>query len=142
LSNPEGSLYPGAGATAESSWREIIDFYVTHKLTYSALNDLLRLLKKLCPSSSNLPASSYLLRKHFNYVTDGCKEYTFCAECHDELEGRVCANPECHTKKQQFSYFITIPFDNHLKLIYSSKLKCLISLFLSLGLYFSLSLSL
>lgn len=112
----------GDGATmSESSWRAIIDFHVTHKLTYSALNDLLGLLKRLCPSSQDLPASTYLLRKHFKYVVDGCQEYTYCAECHKELEGRICANPECRTKKQQYAYFITIPFENHLKLIYSSK---------------------
>ena len=64
------SLYTGATMTTEAAWRAIIDFQVSHKLTYSALNDLLLLVKSLCPAPNNCPRSTYLLKKHFEYVTD------------------------------------------------------------------------
>ena len=71
----EESLYTGA---TEAAWRAIIDFQVSHKLTYSALNDLLLLVKSLCPAPNNCPRSTYLLKKHFKYVTDGCQQYACC----------------------------------------------------------------
>ena len=117
----EESLYTGATISTEAAWRAIIDFQVSHKLTYSALNDLLVLLKNLCPAPNNCPRSTYLLKKHFEYVTDGCQQYTFCASCGQEIEGKFCNKLECRRIKQQYSHFITLPFEKHLKLIYSCK---------------------
>ena len=84
----EESLYTGATISTEAAWRAVIDFQVSHKLTYSTLNDLLVLLKNLCPDPNNCPRSTYLLKKHFEYVTDGCQQYTFCASYGQEIEGK------------------------------------------------------
>ena len=72
--------------STEATWQAIIDFQVSHKLTYLALNDLLVLVRSLCPAPNNCPRSTYLLKKNFEYVTNGCQQYIFCASCEQEIE--------------------------------------------------------
>ena len=66
-----------------------MQFAVSHKLTNSAIDDLLQLLKKHCPESNELPRSRYLLNKHFSHVSQQFKLSKYCSKCLGELEGKI-----------------------------------------------------
>ena len=77
-----------------------MQFAVSHKLTNSAIVDLLQLLKKHCPESNELPRSRYLLNKHFSHVSQqnalvNLKEKFVRTE--DAITIKVCATLlHCH----------------------------------------------
>ncbi len=111
-------LFPGAPLTTEASWCAIMQFAISHKLTYTALSELADLIKAHCPSPNNCPSSVYKLKKHFSYLTEGCNHYRFCSACLTMIEGKTCA---CRSKKAEQCQLSTLPFEKHLKWIYSGK---------------------
>ena len=121
LSDAQDPLYCGARLTTESSWCAIMQFAISHKLTYAALSGLIELIQAHCPLPNKCPSSVYRLKKHFSHLSNGCKHYKFCSSCLEEVNGKTCTSRCCLKKRTELCYFTTLPFEKHLKMIYSSK---------------------
>ena len=62
----------------------IMKFATSNNLTYSAINDLLTLLKFLCPKPNIIPSTIYKLKKFFNDHTIPYTSETYCTKCHQK----------------------------------------------------------
>lgn len=59
---------PGAAISVYAAFCAIMLFVVENKLSYTAIENLLKPLQLLCPPSSQLPSSLYTLKKFFSQL--------------------------------------------------------------------------
>ena len=112
-------LYPGAAITICAAYCAIMTYATTNKLSYSAIETLLKLLHLLCPSSHQLPSSLYKLKKFFQQYTSSYEKKRICPSCHHVLkEGETC--PRSHG---QTGHMIQVPIEKALKSVVLSKLN-------------------
>ena len=74
-------LYPDASITLVGALCAVMKFCIANNLTYTAINELLKLLCILCPQASRLPNSFYKFKKFFQQFSeiDGLQEV--CTKC-------------------------------------------------------------
>ena len=108
-------LYPGAVVTICAAYCAIMTYAITNKLSYSSIENLLKLLHLLCPTSNHLPSSLYKLKKFFQTFTSSYKKRCICAECDRVLK----KGESCHGKN---GYLIHVPVEKALKTVVESEL--------------------
>ena len=108
-------LYPGAVVTICAAYCAIMTYAITNKLSYSSIENLLKLLHLLCPTSNHLPSSLYKLKKFFQTFTSSYKKRCICAECDHVLK----KGESCHGKN---GYLIHVPVEKALKTVVESEL--------------------
>ena len=119
-------LYPGSTTTACGAYCSIMHHAIENKLSYTAIDELLQLLRLLMPNPNNLPSSFYKLKKFFNLFGAEYQKSEYCAECHSQLaKGAVCKAPQC-----KFAYgrghLVHIPIEKALQTLVSTKFICVI----------------
>lgn len=77
-------LYPDADISVCGAMCAIMQFCISHKLTYTAIGDLLKLLGLLCPSTSQLPTSFFKFKKFFETFNTVHKHKQVCTMCNKE----------------------------------------------------------
>ena len=92
-------------------------FAIRHSLNYTALNDLLALMKAVCPSPNNIVCIwDFLGKSNYPKVL-----YFYCSSCHNFLmkdnkpQERLC--PKCE-KPLMTEYFVQIPLLDQLKQLF------------------------
>ena len=93
----------------------IMKFATSNHLTYSAINDLLTLLKFLCPKPNIIPSTIYKLKKFFNDHTIPYTSQTYCTKCHQK---------ECQCEQPQsanIGNLVSINIDKPLQAVLSGK---------------------
>ena len=111
-------LYPGASVTICAAYCAIMTYAIANKLSYSAIENLLKLLHLLCPSSHQIPSSLYMLKKFFQRYTSSYEKKRVCPSCHCVLKkGETC--PRSHG---QNGHMIHVPIEKALKSVVLSKL--------------------
>ena len=94
------SLYDGAHVSVCGAYCAIMEFASTFKLPYTTVDGLLKLLLFLCPKSSKLPTSTYMLHKFFKQFSSQPTKTRLCDNYHTSLGDRstcddcgLCKNP-------------------------------------------------
>ena len=129
-SNIDGSflqpLYSGASVTVCGAYFSIMQYATANKLTYTAIEELLKLLQILCPSPNSLPTTLYKFKKFFQQYSAGFEQQQVCSECFTSLnKGEVCAtcvdadNP-VHSPVRP-GLLVQIPFHKPLQAVLSSE---------------------
>ena len=62
-------VYLGANLSTAAAYCSIMTYAIHHKLSYSAIEDLLNLLQHFCPSPNYLPSNLYKLKKFFKHFS-------------------------------------------------------------------------
>ena len=73
-------LYPGSVLSVCAAYCLIMQFAIASKLSYTAIENLLKLLQLLCPSSNILPSNFYQLKKFFKQYTPSYEKKRVCPE--------------------------------------------------------------
>ncbi len=146
-------LYPGASVTVCGAYCSIMQYASANKLTYTAIEELLKLLQILCPCPNSLPTTLYRFKNFFRQYNSGFEQQRVCCKCFAFLDkGETCTicvdadNPVCNPEMP--GLLVCTPFQKALQTVLSSKFFQSSSLFhhsLSIvtpPLSFSLSLSL
>ena len=122
-------LYNGASLSAETSSWAIMQFAISNKLTYSAISELLELIKLHCPAPNSCVRSLYKLKKQFNRDSD-CQKFHYCSKCMAELDikAKCCSRRACKAARAPIAYFILLPFDKNLRDLYTGNNFCLVTL--------------
>lgn len=110
-------LYPGAAISVCAAYCLIMKFAITSKLSYTAIGNLLKLLRLLCPFSNNLPSSFYRLRTFFKQYTPSHEKQRVCPECERVLE----VGDHCPRDHGGFGHVVHIPIEKSLRTIVQSK---------------------
>lgn len=78
-------LYCNAPLTTKESWDDILQFWVLNNLTYKAVESLLALLNRHCPSPNNLPKSFFKLKKYYQRQQQQFTRKQYCCKCNEEV---------------------------------------------------------
>ena len=78
-------LYNSASLSAETSSWAIMQFAISNKLTYSAISELLELIKLHYPAPNPCVRSLYMLKKQFNQQSE-CQKFHYSSKCMAELD--------------------------------------------------------
>ena len=68
-------IYDGASISIMSLNCLIMNFSTKHNLTYNAIDDLLDLLKLICPKPNEIPPTIYKLKKFFEKLQNNLQSY-------------------------------------------------------------------
>ena len=74
-------LYPGASITLCGALLAIMQFCRGNNLSYSAIDDLLKLLILLCPIPNLIPSSLHRFKKFFKHYQPAQKITKLCVTC-------------------------------------------------------------
>uniref|UniRef100_A0A6V7IHC1 Transposase domain-containing protein n=1 Tax=Bracon brevicornis TaxID=1563983 RepID=A0A6V7IHC1_9HYME len=108
-------LYPNSPISVGESIMMILQFYLRHKISNSALGDLLELIKLHCPGPNQCIKSLYFFRKWLQSynVELQLKKHYYCKACSHLIEDLMEQCPQC--EGSDITYFITIPVESQLK---------------------------
>ena len=109
------NLYPGVVLSICAAICAIMTYAINNKLSYSAIETLLKLLHLLCPASNHLPSSLNKLKIFFQNFTSNYEKRCMCEECKHTLNKKE----SCHGKDGCLSQ---VPVEKALKTIVQSKL--------------------
>ena len=109
-------LYAGAPLSVAASWQSIMAYALANHLSYTAIDQLLGLLKLHVPSSSGLPKSLNRLKSHFN-IDEPLPQQRFCSQCFGNVSSKekCCSEQTCRANKAELCYFVPVPISTHLK---------------------------
>ena len=129
--NPElfEPLYSGSNISFCGAVCSIMQFCMMHKLTYTAIGELLKLLQVLCPIPNRLPTTVFKLKKFFNQFNMSYDYSNVCSHCDTQKDNCHCDHP-VHN-----SHLIHIPLEKPLYTVLSSKYNiCSITAFILVAL--------
>lgn len=115
-------LYENAPLSVAASWQAIMGFSLANHLPYTAMAQLLNLLKVHVPSMHGLPKSFNTFKKHF--ITDEIQpQQRFCSLCFKKIkqEEKHCSQRSCIDDKADLCYFVSVPITAHLKQVVEGK---------------------
>ena len=127
-------LYPGASITIEDSILSIMKYALRHKMSYSALSDLLSLITLHIPSESHTQhlQSLYFLKKAFTSQSernghedsDLVTVHEYCPTCmalwKNDAE-RICRICGTQRRKKTNNYFLALDIGAQLKSLFKGK---------------------
>ena len=120
--SPENSdmfipLYDGSSVTLCGAVCAIMHFCAVSKLSYVAIERLLRLLEVICPSLNCLPKSVYTLKKFFKKYNLEYSHIEYSSECSELID-----NCSCSADTKTTCHLVHAPIKKSLEVIVSSKL--------------------
>ena len=94
-----------------------------HNMSYSCVEDILKLLTQLAPNSA-IPKSHHMLMKKFVHYHGSTTIYHCCGFCTKPLPSSesVCSRPQCRLAKSPNCMFVAVDINKQLELLFSSKL--------------------
>ena len=112
-------LYDGAAINAKSSWLAILNYAVSNKLTYRAIEELISLVSVHCPDPNLCPPSLYKLKKYFQSM-DKSTIIQYCSNCFGQLPDEMpCPKASCI--KAKACYLALFFIEERLKQLYNGK---------------------
>ena len=104
-----------APLSVAASWQAIMGFSLANHLPYTAMTQLLNLLKMHVPSMHSVPKSSF---------TDEIQpQQQFCSVCFRKIqqEEKHCSRRSCIDDNADLCYFVSVPITQHLKQMVEGK---------------------
>ena len=87
-------VYSDANITVCGAYRSIMPYVTANKLTYAAIEGLLKLMQVLCPCPNSLPTTLYKFKRFFQQYRSGFERV--CRKCFGFLSsGEVCSFRLC-----------------------------------------------
>ena len=83
-------FYSGSSVTLCGAVSAIMNFCTSAKLSYVAIEKLLKLLDLLCPSPNSLPKSVHFLKKFFKRFKFEYSQNEYCSECFQLTDDCSC----------------------------------------------------
>ena len=97
-----------------------------NKLTYTAIEELLKLLQILCPSPNSLPTTLYRFKKFFQQYNSGFEQQRVCSKCFAFLDKgescTICVNADNPVHNPEMpGLLVCSTFQKALQTVLSSK---------------------
>ena len=119
-SDIEEPLYSGADISVCGAYCAIMHLKSKCHLSFSTIDELLKLLKMICPQNNKLPSSVYILRKFFSQFESLKKKTIFCSNCHEIIDGKCC-NTDCVKRNGEPDVLIHLNLPKQFRTILSRK---------------------
>ena len=103
----------------------IMKFATSNNLTYKAIDDLLHLLKFLCPKPNILPSTIYKLKQFFSDYTVPYTNEKYCTKCKNKGEGK-CDQPQ----SANIGNLVSIDIEKPLQAVLSGKMTYVASYYI------------
>lgn len=108
-------LYPGAQLSSHEFSVALMSVYQKHNLTYSAIEDILKLFQCVLSSPNALPTSQHtLLREFVTYDADTILHHC-CGTCCRLLPSGSCTQRECRVSGAKEATFVEVAIDAQIK---------------------------
>ena len=108
-------LHQGSTITLCTAILALMDFCLSNRLSYTAIDGLLKLLQLLCVTPNKLPRSVYLLKQLFRkFKGTDYNNRKFCTNCNADADNCSCEMP-------MFGNLLAIPIEKPLEAIVKSK---------------------
>lgn len=114
-------VYLNSTVTVCGAYFSIMHFASKNKLSYTAIDDLLDLLRLFCPEPNAIPSSIYMFKKFFKKFSGGYTKQSYCMDCKTMFEGKSCTTQNCCNSSGEKGHLIQIPMKKALQAIVSSK---------------------
>ena len=108
-------LYEDAPLSVAASLQAIMGFSLGNHLSYSAMDQLLDLLKLHVPSTCGLPKSLNRLKRQF-FIDEPQPLQRFCSNCFVPVK-KKCVKRSCSAIKAEVCFYVPVPIISHLKQI-------------------------
>ena len=96
----------------------IMMYATANKLSYTSIENLLKLFHFLCPSPHDLPSSLYMLKRFFRQFTSNYDKKSVCPTCEHVLK----KGESCPIDHGQSGRVVQVPIEKALKTVVISKL--------------------
>ncbi|OXA39597.1 hypothetical protein Fcan01_25684 [Folsomia candida] len=117
--NKQYKIFPGAKLTTTESCMLILGFAIGHKLSKSAMSDLLTLINFHLPPGASIPSSMFLLNKMLGPDYTLAKKIPFCEKCQCIIENSdnciKCGQVNVHKAIKDGNYFVSFDIGSVLK---------------------------
>ena len=115
-------LYPGAQLSSHEFSVALMSVYQKHNLTYSAIEDILKLFQCVLSSPNAVPTSQHtLLREFVTYNTETIL-HRCCGTCCQLLPDGSCTRRECRASGAREATFVEVAIDAQIKERFMGKL--------------------
>ena len=108
-------LYPGAQLSSHEFSVALMSVYQKHNLTYSALEDILKLFQCVLSSPNALPTSQHMVLKEFVTYDAETIIHRCCDTCCQLLPDGSCTRRECRASGAKEATFVEVAIDAQLK---------------------------
>ena len=108
-------LFPGAQFSNHEFSVALLSIFQKHSLTYSAVEDLLKLFHCVLPIPSALPTSQHMLLKEFVSYDTNTILHRCCGSCCQLLPSGKCSRRECQASSIKEATFVEVMIDAQLK---------------------------
>ncbi|OXA47897.1 hypothetical protein Fcan01_17480 [Folsomia candida] len=117
--NKQYKIFPGAKLTTTESCMLVIGFAIRHKLSKSAMTDLLTLINFHLPTGVSIPSLMFLLNKMLGPDYTLAKKIPFCEKCQCIIENSnnciKCGQVNMHKAIKDGNYFVSFDIGSVLK---------------------------
>ena len=120
-------LYSGAEITVCGAYCCIMQYATSKKLSYTAIDELLKLLHTLMPNPNHLPSSFYKFKKFFERFSISIEHDEVCSGCYAPVEKNSecssCADPNNPVLNPVApGHLIRVPIHKAVQTVVTSKL--------------------
>lgn len=126
ISNTNTLIYESSSVTVDQSVFNLVDFYIQHKLSKSALKGALKIQLAILPSENRMPKTIFKLLQYVEDIAprhDVTKHY-YCKNCLLYI-GITIENilkcPSCSMNEKNFNLFFEFNLEDQLKHFFESK---------------------
>ena len=93
--NSFSPLCPGANISVCGAYCAIMCLKTRCHLPLTAVGEILKLLKLLCPENNKLPSSVHSLTNFFSKFQSQRHKSEYCSNCQKKLDNSSCSNMQC-----------------------------------------------
>ena len=108
-------LFPAVQFSNHEFSVALLSIFQKHSLTYSAVEDLLKLFHCVLPTPSTLPTSQHMLFKEFISYDTNTILHRCCGSCCQLLSSGKCSRRECQASNIKEATFVEVIIDPQLK---------------------------
>jgi hypothetical protein len=108
-------LYPGAQLSSHEFSVALMSVYQKHSLTYSAIEDVLKLFQCVLSSPNALPTSQHTLLREFVTYDAETIIHRCCDTCCQLLPDGSCTRRECRASGAKEATFVEVAIDAQIK---------------------------
>lgn len=114
-------VFENSRVSVAAAWHGVMDFAIHNHLSYSALDELLKLLTFISPDPNHLPMSLHRLKRQ--YSSNNLNGTKFCSECLQVVPPTQnnCASRLCKEMKAEVCWFIHVPIENQIKILFEGE---------------------
>lgn len=115
-------LYDGSPGSYQQWSLAMLSIFLKHNLTYSCVDDLLKLFRNVLPFANSIPRSNYSLLKQYVDYDANTVVHRCCGHCSRLLSSSArCTGPECLSANASNAYFVEVLINKQLEIYCNGK---------------------